>query len=140
MAVPATQPLEDIMRKRIAITIVGVLAAAALVAVPTAGAATNVHTATLTGSASFPGVNGKAKFQRDDGVRELEAQIEDAKALAGQRVRFRVNGQLVGSATVNSLGTARIRRSGDVVPPVSAGSTIRVRKLNGVLVASGRFS
>jgi hypothetical protein len=128
------------MRTRIAITIVGILAAAALVAVPAAGAATNVHTATLTGSATFPAVNGKAKFQRDDGVRQLEAQIEDAKPLAGQRVRFRVNGQLVGEATVNSLGDARLRRSGNVVPAVSAGSTIRVRKLNGVLVASGRFS
>jgi hypothetical protein len=132
--------LEDIMRTRIAITIVGILAAAALVAVPTASAATDVHTATLTGSTSFPTVTGKAKFQRDNGIRELEAQIENAKRLAGQRVRFRVDGQLVGSATVNSLGTARIRRSGDVVPAVSTGSTIRVRKLNGVLVASGRFS
>ena len=128
------------MRNRIAITIVGILAAAALVAVPTASAATNVHTATLKGSASFPAVHGKAKFQRDDGVRELEAQIEDATALAGQRVRFRVNGQLVGTATVNSLGTARIRRTGNAIPAVSAGSTIRVRKLNDVLVASGRFS
>jgi hypothetical protein len=44
------------------------------VAVPTASAATNVHTATLKGSAAFPAVNGKAKFQRDDGVRELEAR------------------------------------------------------------------
>ena len=128
------------MRTRIAITIIGILAAAALVAVPTASAATNVHTATLKGSASFPAVNGKAKFQRDDGIRELEAQIEDAKRLAGQRVRFRVNGQLVGSATVNSIGTARLRRTGDAVPAVSTGSTIRVRKLNDVLVASGRFS
>ena len=62
------------MRKRIAITIVGILAAAALVAVPTTSAATNVHTATLNGSASFPAVHGKAKFQRDNGIRELEAQ------------------------------------------------------------------
>ena len=51
-------------------------------------------------------------------------------------MRFRVNGQLVGSATVNSLGTARIRRTGNAIPAVSTGSTIRVRKLSGVLVAS----
>jgi hypothetical protein len=105
-----------------------------------AGAEPVIYTATLKGSASFPAVTGKAKFQRDNGIKELEAQIENAKWLAGQRVRFRVNGQLVGSATVNSLGTARIRRSGDVVPAVPTGSTIRVRKLNGVLVASGTFS
>ena len=128
------------MRFRIGITIVGILAALALVGVPAATAATDVHRATLNGSASFPAVKGKAKFQRDNGIRELEAQIENAQALAGTRVRFRVNGQLVGGATVNSLGTARLRRTGDVVPAVSAGSTIRVRRLNGVLVASGRFS
>jgi hypothetical protein len=66
--------------------------------------------------------------------------IQHAKVLAGKQVRFRVDGQLVGTATVNSLGRAHINKSGNVVPPVSAGSTIRVRKLNGTLVASGRFS
>ena len=129
------------MRKRIAITIVGVLAAAALVAVPTAGAATNVHTATLKGSASFPAVTGKAKFSVDNGIRQLEAQIENAKRLAGTNVRFRVDGVLVGTAKVSSLGTARINKSGSVVPAVHTGSTIRVRRAsNGALVASGRFS
>ena len=128
------------MRTRITISIIGILAAAALIAVPAASAATDVHTATLHGSASFPAVNGKAKFQRDDGIRELEAQIEDAKALAGKRVKFLVNGTEVGRATVNSLGTARIRRTGNAVPAVSTGSTMRVRTLNGALVASGRFS
>jgi hypothetical protein len=132
--------LEDIMRTRITISIIGIVAAAALIAVPAASAATDVHTATLNGSASFPAVSGKAKFQRDDGIRQLEAQIEDAKALAGKQVRFRVNGQLVGTATVNRLGTARINRSGNTVPAVSTGSTIRVRTLSGTLVASGRFS
>ena len=128
------------MRARINITVIGLLAALALIAVPTASAATDVHQATLNGSSSFPAVNGKAKFQRDNGVRELEAQIEDANRLAGKSVRFRVNGQLVGTATVNNLGTARINKRGSVVPAVSAGSTIRVRKLDGTLVASGRFS
>jgi hypothetical protein len=128
------------MRARISITIVGVLAALALVAVPAATAATNVHRATLSGSGAFPAVKGKAKFQLDNGIRELEAQIEEAKALAGTKVTFRVNGVAVGTATVNSLGTARVTKTGNSVPNVSAGSTIRVRKLNGVLVASGRFS
>jgi len=128
------------MRTRISIMVIGVLAALALIAVPAATAATDVHRATLTGSASFPGVTGSAKFSRDDGVRQLEAEIQHAKVLAGKQVRFRVDGQLVGTATVNSLGRARINKSGNVVPPVSAGSTIRVRNLGGVLVASGRFS
>jgi len=128
------------MRIRASITLLGILAAIALIPVPTATAATDVHRATLHGSASFPGVNGNAKFQRDDGVRQLEAQIEDAHALAGKMVRFRIDGKLVGTAKVNAMGTARINRSGSVVPVVTTGSTIRVRTLNGTLVASGRFS
>jgi hypothetical protein len=128
------------MRTRMTITLLGILAAVALISVPAATAATDIHTATLHGSMTFPGVSGKAKFSRDDGVRQLEAQIEDAHALAGKRVRFRVNGQSVGTATVNAKGTARINRSGNVVPVVKTGSTIRVRRLNDTLVASGRFS
>ena len=108
---------------------------------PTASAATNVHTATLKGSAAFPAVTGKAKFSVDNGIRQLEAQIEDANALAGTNVRFRVDGALVGTAKVNSLGTARINKSGSVVPAVHTGSTIRVRRAsNGALVASGTFN
>ena len=128
------------MRTRMTIALLGVLAAVALISVPAATAATDIHRATLHGSAKFPGVSGKAKFSRDDGVRQLEAQIEDAHALAGTKVRFRVNGHLVGTATVNAAGTARIDRSGNVVPVVKAGSTIRVRRLNDALVASGTFN
>jgi hypothetical protein len=119
--------------------ILGVAAALALVAVPTATAATDIHRATLSGSKAFPAANGKAKFSRDDGVRQLEAEVQDVKALAGKNVKFIVNGTSVGTARVNALGTARIDKSGGV-PNVSAGSTIRVRRLNNVLVASGRFS
>jgi hypothetical protein len=129
------------MRTRITITIVGILAAAALVAVPTASAATNIHEATLKGSASFPTATGKAKFSVDDGIRELEAQVEHVRRLAGKPVNFIVNGKLVGRATVNSLGTARIRKTGSVVPAVTTGSTIRVRRpISNVLVAAGRFN
>jgi hypothetical protein len=56
-------------------------------------------------------------------------------------VNFIVNGKLVGRATVNSLGTARIRKTGSVVPAVTTGSTIRVRRpISDVLVAAGRFN
>ena len=128
------------MRTRTTMALLGALAVLAVAAVPSATAATDVHRATLSGSAKFPNVDGKAKFSRDDGVRQLEAEIQDANALRGKRVRFLVNGHLVGTATVNSVGTARIDRSGNVVPPVSAGSKIRVRRPNGDLVASGTFS
>jgi hypothetical protein len=127
------------VRARMSIMILGVAAALALVAVPTATAATDIHRANLNGSRAFPAANGEAKFSRDDGVRQLEAELEDVKALAGKRVRFIVNGTSVGAARVNALGTARIDKEGGV-PNVSAGSTIRVRKLNNALVATGRFS
>jgi hypothetical protein len=54
-------------------------------------------------------------------------------------VRIRVNGMTVGTATVNSVGTARFNKSGGDIPAVSKGSTIRVRRLTGVLVVSGTF-
>jgi hypothetical protein len=127
------------MRIRISIGILGALAALALVAVPAATAATNIHRATLNGSKAFPAANGSAKFSVDNGVRQLEAEVQDVKALAGTRVRFGVDGTAVATARVNSLGTVRINKSGGV-PNVSAGSTIRVKRLNGTLVASGRFS
>jgi hypothetical protein len=127
------------MRTRIGIAILGATAALALAAVPGAMAATDIHRATLDGSRAFPAAHGSAKFSRDDGVRQLEAELQDVKALAGQRVRFIVNGSSVATAKVSPMGTARIDKSGGV-PNVTSGSTIRVRKLNDVLVASGRFS
>lgn len=127
------------MRTRFTITSVGLLAALALIALP-ASAATNVHRATLSGSASYPNVKGSAKAQRDDGVREFEAEIEHAKPLAGTKVRFKVDGNAVGTATVNSLGRAHINRRGAGAPAASTGSKITVRRLGGTLVASGQFS
>jgi hypothetical protein len=50
-----------------------------------------------------------------------------------------MDGMSVGTTTVNSVCTARINRSGGGIPAVSKGSTIRVRRLTGVLVASGTF-
>jgi hypothetical protein len=127
------------MRARISIAVIGVLAALALIAVP-ANAATNVHQATLKGSPAFPAATGSAKFSVDNGVRQLEAEVQHVKSLAGTKVRFQVKGISVGTATVNSVGTARINKSGSSIPAVSKGSTIRVRRLSGALVASGTFS
>ena len=127
------------MRARITITIIGVLAALAVVAAP-ATAATNIHQATLKGGPAFPAVTGSAKFSVDNGIRQLEAEVQHAKSIAGTKVRFRVNGVVVGTATVNSVGTARIDKSGGGIPAVTKGSTIRVRRLTGALVASGTFS
>ena len=127
------------MRIRTTIMILGALAAVALVAVPTASAATNVHRATLHGSNAFPAVTGKAKFSVDNGVKQLEAEIQDANALAGTKVKFVVDGTRVGSDTVSALGIARINVSGASVPTVSTGSKIKVRTAGGDLVARGTF-
>jgi hypothetical protein len=132
---------EGNMRIRSTVKILGALAAVALVAVPAASAATNVHKATLTGSQAFPAVNGKAKFSVDNGVNQLEAEIQDADALAGSKVRFIVDGQKVGADKVNALGNARIDVSGASVPNVSTGSKIKVVQAGtGTLVARGTFN
>jgi hypothetical protein len=127
------------VKTRIAIGIIGVMAALALVAAP-ATAATNIHRASLKGSKAFPAVTGSAKFSVDNGIRQLEAEVQHAKPLAGTKVRFRVNGTVVGAARVNSVGTARIDKSGSGIPAVTKGSTIRVNRVSGALVASGTFS
>jgi len=128
------------MRTRFTILVVGVLTALALVAVPTVSAKTNVHTATLNGSSAFPAVHGSAKFGVDDGVRELEAEIQDAKRLAGKTLAIRVSGVLVGHMTVSSLGNASFHKRSNSLPAVTSGTPIRIRKADGTLVASGRFS
>jgi hypothetical protein len=129
------------MRIRTTIKVIGALAAVALVAVPAASAATNVHRATLTGSNAFPAVTGSAKFSVDNGVNQLEAEIQDANALAGTKVKFIVDGQKVGSDKVNALGNARIDVSGAAVPTVSTGSKIKVVQAGtGTVVARGTFN
>ena len=130
------------MRKTLTtIAIAGGLVAAAVAVAPFAAAATNVHQATLTGSADFRAVNGKAKFSVDDGVRQLEVQIEDAVTLKGARLVVRIDGTLAGRMTINTLGDARLRVSGSAVPAVHTGSAIAVRRAsNGALVASGKFN
>lgn len=127
------------MRTRISIIAAAALSALALTVAATAGAATNVHTASLSGSAAFPAANGKVKSSVDDGVRQVEGQLEDANALAGKRVRLEIRGTLVDTAVVNQLGKARFAASGATIPRVVTGSVTRVETTAGALVASGRF-
>jgi hypothetical protein len=128
------------MRLRNSIKIIASVAALALVVVSSAVAATNIHRANLTGGPDFPAVNGSAKFGVDNGVNQLEAEIQDANALDGTKVRFIVDGTKVAAKTVNNLGTARIDVSGATVPTVVTGSKIIVRSATGQLVARGKFN
>ena len=127
------------MRTRISIIAAAALSVLALTVAATAGAATNVHTASLSGSAAYPAANGKVKSSVDDGVRQVEGQLEDANALAGKRVTLLIRGKVVDTATVNRLGNARFAASGATIPNVAAGNVTRVETTAGALVASGRF-
>ena len=65
-----------------------------------------------------------------------------SKALSGKRVNVNVNGHLLATPRVNSLGHFTVNRNtnlGQAVPNIKAGSTVRVRTLGGTLVASGTF-
>ena len=127
------------MRTRISIIAAAALSALALTVAATAGAATDVHIASLNGSAAFPAANGKVKYSVDDGVRQVEGQLENANALAGKRVRLEIRGTLVDTALVSQLGKARFVASGPTIPRVATGSVTRVETTAGALVASGRF-
>lgn len=127
------------MRSRITIITAGALSALALVAVP-ATAATDIHNANLNGSAAYPGVHGDAKYGVDNGVRQLEAEFEDANAIAGQKVKFVVDGVKVAATRVDALGAASIDREGGSIPQVVTGSKITVKLAGGGTVASGQFN
>jgi hypothetical protein len=119
---------------------------ATLIAAQPAGAkggdAKTIKRAALSGSASFAGVNGEAKWTSKGSERELEVQIEDAKALKGKRLTVRIGSTTVGHMTVSALGRARLVRAteaGQNVPQSVAGKTVKIRTAGGKLVASGRF-
>jgi hypothetical protein len=123
--------------------IIMVLAAAALalvVAVPSVlasgGGGTRI---VLKPAKAFPAAKGSATFKAKAGERELEAQVEHVRRLAGRTVTFYVGGKRLGSAKVGALGAARIERRNGAVPAVSAGTVVSVKTGGGVLIARGSF-
>ncbi len=119
-----------------------VLTAAALalaVAVPSVlasgGGGTRI---VLKASKAFPAAKGSATFKAKAGERELEAQVEHVRRLAGQTVTFYVGGKRLGSARVGALGV-RIERRNGAVPAVKAGTVVSVKTAGGVLIARGSF-
>lgn len=97
---------------------------------------------TLTASADFPAAKGKATYKVDGSEREFQVEVENIKSLAGKAVKVYVNGVLVGSATVNALGQARLNRnteSGQTVPSIKAGDQVQVKTGAGKLIVSGKF-
>jgi len=126
-------------RALLALTLVAALAAALT---PAAQAQATKLTAKLTGTSAFPAVSGKATFSREAGKRELEVEIEHARALRGKRLTVFVAGKRIGTMVVGQLGNARLDRStqrGQAVPSIAAGTRLSVHTAAGAAVAKGRF-
>jgi hypothetical protein len=135
-------------RSRFAVVVAGLLmialAWAMLVAAQPAGAKSTktIKRAALSGAAAFSAVNGEAKWTSKGGERELEVELEDAKALRGKRLTVRIGGATVGHMRVSPLGRARLVRAteaGQSVQASVAGKSVRITTAGGALVASGRF-
>ncbi len=91
---------------------------------------------------AFPAAKGSAKFKAKGNERELEAEVQHIRRLAGRRVVFYVAGKKLGVAKVTRLGAAHINRNserGQSVPNVSAGTAVKVRTAGGILIVSGSF-
>jgi hypothetical protein len=126
--------------KRITTLLAAVMLTLAIAA-PAALAAKGVR-APLKPAKAFPAAKGSAKFKAKGAERELEAEIEHIRRLAGRRVVFYVAGKRLGVAKVSRLGIARISRSserGQRVPNVIAGTSVKVRTAAGILIVSGSF-
>jgi hypothetical protein len=119
-----------------------VLAAAALalaVAVPSVSASGGGTRIVLKPAKAFPAAKGSATFKAEAGERELEAEVEHVRRLAGRTVTFYVGGNRLGGAKVGGLGAAHIERRNGAVPAVGAGTVVSVKTAAGVLIAKGSF-
>ncbi|MDX6415145.1 MAG: hypothetical protein QOG06_780 [Gaiellaceae bacterium] len=124
-------------------TLFAVTALLLAVSVPTVLASGGPDTRiVLKAAKAFPAAKGSAKFRAKGGQRELEAEVEHVRRLAGKRVTFYVAGTKLGTVKVSALGAAHISRStqlGQAVPAVSAGTNVTVRKAAGAKIVSGSF-
>jgi hypothetical protein len=93
----------------------------------------------LKASKAFPAAKGSAKLRAKPGERQLEAEVEHVRGLAGKRVTFLVGGRKLGTAKVGALGAAQIERRNSAVPAVRAGTAVSVKTASGLLIAKGSF-
>jgi hypothetical protein len=93
----------------------------------------------LRSTTAFPAAKGSATFKAKPGERQLEAEVEHIRRLAGRTVTFYVGGKRLGSARVGALGAAHIERRNGAVPAVLAGTVVSVKTPRGVLVVKGSF-
>ena len=91
---------------------------------------------------SHPRTSGTAQYQSQPGQRELQAELEHLRSLAGRRVFFYANGSKFGVAKVSKRGIVQIDRNtelGQAVPQIAHGSTLTARTATGTLIAKGIF-
>lgn len=132
--------------------IVAVAVAAALIIAMLGAFATQRATATTTptlnwqsamkAAKTYPRTTGTAQYQSQPGQRELQAELEHLRSLAGKRVIFYANGSKFGVAKVSKRGIAQIDRNtelGQAVPQIVHGSTLTARTAAGTLIAGARF-
>ena len=90
----------------------------------------------------YPRTTGTAQYQSQPGQRELQAELEHLRSLAGKRVIFYANGSKFGVAKVSKRGIVQIDRNtelGQAVPQIVHGSTLTARTAAGTLIAGARF-
>jgi hypothetical protein len=100
----------------------------------------SVRLATLSGSVAYPTVKGKATYKVDNnGLREFQAEIENALMLKGKVLGVYIGTLKVGSLTVTTLGAGSLRLVGSRAPVIAASAkpTISVKTAAGATVASG---
>src|SRR5262249_54799895 len=123
------------MEMRRIITLLAAAALALAVSVPAVlaegGDGTRI---VLKASKAFPAAKGSAKFKAKPGERQLEAEVEHVRRLAGKRVAFFAGGAKLRSATIRRFGRAQAAR-----PAVGAGTVVSVKTAGGVLIARGSF-
>lgn len=124
-------------------TLLAALALVLAVAVPavlaSGGSGTRIA---LKASKAFPAAKGSATFKAKPGERELQAEVEHIRRLAGKHVTFYVAGKPLGTAKVGALGSAHISRNserGQFVPAVGSGTVVKVKTAARVLIVSGSF-
>lgn len=96
----------------------------------------------LAPSVDFPNAKGKAVYKVNGTEREFQVEVENILKLSGKTVKVYVNGGLVGGATVDALGKARLNRNtdlGQTVPSIKAGDVVQVKTGAGKLIVSGKF-
>lgn len=88
---------------------------------------------------AFPAAKGSATFKAKAGERQLEAEVEHVRRLAGRTVTFYAGGKRLGSAKVGALGAAHLERRNGAVPAVVAGTVVSVKTAGGALIVRGSF-